>query len=149
MDICIISFNLNCVMRLKQFHNIATKVSSRKKCYYVWWSAWLITYEFLMERWAWWSEHITVHWVEIRRGPFYRSIVMCETLAPSPIFKDNASGWSENGWCLGVYVWNGRVCLFRVHKTMMYWVVSNFMASSYVFGKRNGHPDTLVCSMWR
>ena len=37
-----ISFNLNCIMQLKQFYNIATKVSSRKKCYYYWWSTWLI-----------------------------------------------------------------------------------------------------------
>ena len=34
VDSCIISFNLNCIMQLKQFYNIATKVSSRKKCYY-------------------------------------------------------------------------------------------------------------------
>ena len=27
---CIIPFNLNCIMQLKQFYNIATKVSSRK-----------------------------------------------------------------------------------------------------------------------
>ena len=31
VDLCIISFNLNCIMQLKQFYNIATKVSSRKK----------------------------------------------------------------------------------------------------------------------
>ena len=40
----IISFNLNCIMHLKQFYNIATKVSSRKKCYYFWWSTWLLNY---------------------------------------------------------------------------------------------------------
>ena len=40
MDICIVSFNLNCIMQLKQFYNIATKVSSRQKCYYFWWSTW-------------------------------------------------------------------------------------------------------------
>ena len=28
---CIISFNCNCIMQLKQFYNIATKVTSRKK----------------------------------------------------------------------------------------------------------------------
>ena len=28
-------------MQLKQFYNIATKVSSRKKCHYFWWSTWL------------------------------------------------------------------------------------------------------------
>ena len=33
---------LNCFMQLKQFYNIATKVSSRKKCYYFWWSACLL-----------------------------------------------------------------------------------------------------------
>ena len=37
MDLCIISFNLNCIMQLKQFYNIATKVSSRKKCYSLRW----------------------------------------------------------------------------------------------------------------
>ena len=37
---CRISFNLNCI--IKQFYNIATKVSSRKKCYYFWWSTWLL-----------------------------------------------------------------------------------------------------------
>ena len=46
VDLCITSFNLNYIMQLKQFYNIATKVSSRKKCYYVWWSTWLITFEF-------------------------------------------------------------------------------------------------------
>ena len=30
-------------MQLKQFYNIATKVSSRKKCYYFWWSTWLLS----------------------------------------------------------------------------------------------------------
>ena len=38
---CIISLNLNCILQLKQFYNIATKVSCRKKCYYFWWSTWL------------------------------------------------------------------------------------------------------------
>ena len=28
-------------MQLRQFYDIATKVSSRKKCYYFWWSTWL------------------------------------------------------------------------------------------------------------
>ena len=43
LDSRIISFNLKCIMQLKQFYNIATKVSSRKKCYYFWWSAWLLS----------------------------------------------------------------------------------------------------------
>ena len=30
-------------MQLKQFYNIATKVSSRKKFYYFWWSTWLVS----------------------------------------------------------------------------------------------------------
>ena len=34
--------NLNCIMPLKQFYTISTKVSSRKKCYYFWWSTWLL-----------------------------------------------------------------------------------------------------------
>ena len=42
VDSCIISFNLNFIMQLKQFCYIATKVSSRKKCYYFWWSTWLL-----------------------------------------------------------------------------------------------------------
>ena len=42
VDLCIIAFNLNCIMQLKPFYNIATKVSSRKKCYYFWWSTWLL-----------------------------------------------------------------------------------------------------------
>ena len=29
-------------MQLKQLYNIATKFSSRKKCYYFWWSTWLL-----------------------------------------------------------------------------------------------------------
>ena len=29
-------------MQLKQFFDIAIKVSSRKKCYYFWWSTWLL-----------------------------------------------------------------------------------------------------------
>ena len=40
---CIISFNLNCITLLKQFYNIASKVSSRKRCYYFWWSTWLVS----------------------------------------------------------------------------------------------------------
>ena len=44
MDLCIISFSLNCIVQLKQFYNIATKVSSRKKCYYFWWSTWLLMF---------------------------------------------------------------------------------------------------------
>ena len=48
MDSCIISLNLNCILQLKQFNNIATKVSCRKKCYYFWWSTWLIrSYSFV------------------------------------------------------------------------------------------------------
>ena len=43
VDSGIISFNLNCIMQLKQFYNIATKVSSRKKWYYFWWSTWLFS----------------------------------------------------------------------------------------------------------
>ena len=35
-----ISFNLNCIMQLKQFYDIATKVRNRKRCYYFWWSTW-------------------------------------------------------------------------------------------------------------
>ena len=42
VDSCISSFNLNCIMQLKQFYNIATKVSSRKRSYYFWWSTWLV-----------------------------------------------------------------------------------------------------------
>ena len=42
VDSCIISLNLNCIVQLKQLYDIATKVSSRKKCYYFWWSTWLI-----------------------------------------------------------------------------------------------------------
>ena len=42
MDSCIISFNLNCIMQLKQFYYTATKVGSRKKNYYFWWSTWLL-----------------------------------------------------------------------------------------------------------
>ena len=37
MDWCIISFDL---MQFKQFYNVATTVSSRKKCYYFWWTTW-------------------------------------------------------------------------------------------------------------
>ena len=46
VDLCIISFNLNCIMQLKQFYTIATKVSSRKKCYYFWWSTWLKRFKY-------------------------------------------------------------------------------------------------------
>ena len=42
VDLCLISIDLNCIMQLKQFYNIATKVSSRKKCHYFWWSTWLL-----------------------------------------------------------------------------------------------------------
>ena len=74
------SLNLNCIMQLKQFYNTATKVSSRRKCYYFWWSTWLlmchcllmwrptnnwcITYEcdiislFLILRWATLLHHL-------------------------------------------------------------------------------------------
>ena len=42
VDSCMMSFNLNCIMPLKQLYNIVTKVSSRQKCYYFWWSTWLL-----------------------------------------------------------------------------------------------------------
>ena len=29
-------------MQVKEFYRIAIKVSSRKKCYYFWWSTWLL-----------------------------------------------------------------------------------------------------------
>ena len=35
-----ISFDFDCIMQLKQYYNIATKVSGRKMCYYFWWSTW-------------------------------------------------------------------------------------------------------------
>ena len=38
-----ISLNMNCILQLKQFYNKATKVSCRKKCYYFWWSTWLLS----------------------------------------------------------------------------------------------------------
>ena len=44
VDSCIISLHLNCILQLKQFYNIATKVSCRKKCYYFWWSTWLLSH---------------------------------------------------------------------------------------------------------
>ena len=42
VDSCIMSFNLNCIMQLRQLYDLTTKVSCRKKCYYFWWSTWLI-----------------------------------------------------------------------------------------------------------
>ena len=36
---------LNSIMQLKQFNNITTKVSSRKTCYYFWWSTWLFRWQ--------------------------------------------------------------------------------------------------------
>ena len=42
---CIIAFHLNCIMQLKQFYNIASKVSCRKKCFYFWWSTISWTHE--------------------------------------------------------------------------------------------------------
>ena len=44
VDSCMISFNLNFIMQLKQFYDIANKVSCRKQCYYFWWSAWLFMF---------------------------------------------------------------------------------------------------------
>ena len=42
VDSCIHSLNLKCIIQLKQFYNIATKVSSTKKWYYFWWFTWLL-----------------------------------------------------------------------------------------------------------
>ena len=42
VESCIISLHLNCIMQLKQFYNVVTKVSTSRKCYYFWWSTWLI-----------------------------------------------------------------------------------------------------------
>ena len=54
VDLCIISFSLNCIMQLKQFYYIATKVSSRKKHYYFWWSTWLMMWPYrLYQCWHW------------------------------------------------------------------------------------------------
>ena len=50
VDSCIISFDFNCIMQLKQFYDIATKVSSRKKCYYFGWSTWLGKGAFLWQQ---------------------------------------------------------------------------------------------------
>ena len=54
VDSCIISFKWNCIMELKQLYNIATEVSSRKKCHYFWWSTWLVSmvqhYTILMQQ---------------------------------------------------------------------------------------------------
>ena len=47
MDSCIISLNLNCILQLKQFYNIATKVSCRK-------SATATTFGDLPD-WCWYS----------------------------------------------------------------------------------------------
>ena len=50
VDLCIISFNLYCIMQFKQLYNIVTKVSSRKKVLLLWWSTWLITGRPMMGR---------------------------------------------------------------------------------------------------
>ena len=38
-------------MELKQFYNIATKVSDRKKCYYFWWFPWLLLFQCAKTYW--------------------------------------------------------------------------------------------------
>ena len=40
-------------MQLKQFYYKATNVSSRKKCYYFWWSTWLIMWRWLLHGYVW------------------------------------------------------------------------------------------------
>ena len=69
MDLCIISFSFNCIMQLKQFYNIATKASSRKKCYYFWCSPWLVRfwspYQYLQTLIIWYQilpDHLTFIW---------------------------------------------------------------------------------------
>ena len=43
VDTCMIPLNLNFIMQLKQFYNIATTVSSNKMCYYFWWFTRVLT----------------------------------------------------------------------------------------------------------
>ena len=42
VDSCMIWFHFDCIMQLKKSYHIATNVCSRKKCYYFWWSPWLL-----------------------------------------------------------------------------------------------------------
>ena len=70
MDACIISFNLNCIMQFKQFYKKATKISSRKKCYYFWWSTWLFSWVFT------WLNDIVI------LGPLARHVMLRIAHAP-------------------------------------------------------------------
>ena len=42
VDSCMIRFHFDCIMQLKKSYHITTNVCSRKKCYYFWWSPWLL-----------------------------------------------------------------------------------------------------------
>ena len=48
VDLCLLSLHLNCIMQLKQFYNIATKVSSKKRA---------TTFG---DQPYWWSQHLFI-----------------------------------------------------------------------------------------
>ena len=84
MDLDIIAFNLNYIMQLKQFYNIANKGSSRKKCYYFWWFTWLMMF----------SPCVFV------------CVYVCHGVCPDDLaMKD----WCHTNYILKVYSWK---CLF-------------------------------------
>ena len=53
VDSCMIWFDCDCIMQLKKSNHIVTNVCSRKKCYYFWWSPWLLSHKSVKLSWKW------------------------------------------------------------------------------------------------
>ena len=83
-------------MQLKQFYNIATKVSSRKKCYYFWWSTWLISLK------NWYESHFRItsplYWDSIVSGGFRSQ--MANNAYLSFVFVVGWDKFSTNSWMM-------------------------------------------------
>ena len=97
MDSCKLTFNFNFIMQLKQFYIIATKVSSRKKCYYFWWSTWLITVTSLDSTAC--STPFKVDNKGNNKDPYHRPVVRgiyCLQRHPSDLAWHHVSDWF--GW---------------------------------------------------
>ena len=78
VHLCIISFNLNCIMRLKQFYNIATKVNSRKKVLLL-----LVIYltdELVRAKILRPLKLGSPNWNQICKRPWLRALLFCGTI---------------------------------------------------------------------
>ena len=126
MDSCIISLNLNCVLQLKQFYNKATKFSCRKKCYYFWWSTWLVMGHSsnLLELCVW------LLWLFMHRNDNQSNVLMsqCVGLVPRILWLS----WGNTGQCwkilttsIPMWDWNKQCFECQTLRLIHYTALSN------------------------